>query len=223
MPPLKKKCCLWINCSFDFFLSPEEEMKLRPKGWALPRPKAIHHIVEDFLTEWDGPVSHIQPLRRFLEHCVKTDLRTFYAGKVVVSQLICFLPPSNIWSSECGSSTWRHLFRNLWVTVGGTKSCALGIKDVLQMVVWLIPMSFRIMFPLLPYLPQAATVLPARILEATGCRWQQSAVAALWRCWTDAFWTWFRHIRGGLCIPQLPGTSWSLCVFRTETWLLIVC
>ena len=62
---------------------PEEDMKLRPNGWPLPRPKAIHHIVEDFLTEWESPVSHIQPLRRFLEHCVQTDLRTFYAGKSV--------------------------------------------------------------------------------------------------------------------------------------------
>lgn len=56
-------------------------MKLRPHGWPLPRPKAIHHMVEDFLTEWESPLSHIQPLRRFLEHCVQTDLRTFYAGK----------------------------------------------------------------------------------------------------------------------------------------------
>lgn len=60
-------------------LPTEEEMKLRPHGWPLPRPKAIHHMVEDFLTEWDSPISHIQPLRRFLEHCVQTDLRSFYA------------------------------------------------------------------------------------------------------------------------------------------------
>ena len=65
----------------ELFFS-EEEMKLRPHGWPLPRPKAIHHMVEDFLTEWEGPISHIQPLRRFLEHCVQTDLRAFYAGKV---------------------------------------------------------------------------------------------------------------------------------------------
>ncbi|XP_035470688.2 FAD-dependent oxidoreductase domain-containing protein 2 isoform X3 [Scophthalmus maximus] len=60
-------------------LPTEEAMKLRPNGWPLPRPKAIHHMVEDFLTEWDSPISHIQPLRRFLEHCVQTDLRAFYA------------------------------------------------------------------------------------------------------------------------------------------------
>lgn len=66
-------------------------MKLRPHGWPLPRPKALHHMIEDFLTEWDGPISHVQPLRRFLEHCVQTDLRTFYAGKEHVD-LICFVP-----------------------------------------------------------------------------------------------------------------------------------
>lgn len=60
----------------------EEEMRLRPKGWPLPRPAAIHHSIEDFLTEWDAPVSHIQPIRRFFEHCVQTDLRSFYAGTV---------------------------------------------------------------------------------------------------------------------------------------------
>lgn len=64
-------------------------MKLRPNGWPLPRPKAIHHMVEDFLTEWDSPISHIQPLRRFLEHCVQTDLRAFYAGKAASQQLVC--------------------------------------------------------------------------------------------------------------------------------------
>ncbi|XP_053707510.1 FAD-dependent oxidoreductase domain-containing protein 2 [Synchiropus splendidus] len=60
-------------------LPTEKEMRLRPHGWPLPRPKAVHHMVEDFLTEWDRPVSHVQPLRRFLEHCVQTDLRDFYA------------------------------------------------------------------------------------------------------------------------------------------------
>ncbi|XP_012723313.2 FAD-dependent oxidoreductase domain-containing protein 2 [Fundulus heteroclitus] len=60
-------------------LPTEQDMKMRPHGWPLPRPKAIHHMVEDFLTEWDGPLSHIQPLRRFLEHCIQTDLRAFSA------------------------------------------------------------------------------------------------------------------------------------------------
>lgn len=74
-------------------LPTEEEMKLRPKGWSLPRPKAIHHMVEDFLTEWESPLSHIQPLRRFLEHCVHTDLRTFYAETCFRSSLTHRKPP----------------------------------------------------------------------------------------------------------------------------------
>lgn len=66
-------------------------------------------------------------------------------------------------------------------------------------VVWLIPvfflLSFRIMFPLIPYPPQAAAVLPPRILEAAGCRSQQSAEAAHSWCGTDAYWAGCRHIR----------------------------
>nr|XP_061829585.1 FAD-dependent oxidoreductase domain-containing protein 2-like [Nerophis lumbriciformis] len=74
-------------------LPTEEEMKHRPHGWPLPRPKAIHHMVEDFLTEWDGPISHIQPLRRFLEHCVHTDLRAFYAESCFRLSLTHRKPP----------------------------------------------------------------------------------------------------------------------------------
>ncbi|XP_051904744.1 FAD-dependent oxidoreductase domain-containing protein 2 [Hippocampus zosterae] len=74
-------------------LPTDEEMKRRPHGWPLPRPKAIHHMVEDFLTEWDGPISHIQPLRRFLEHCVNTDLRAFYAESCFRLSLTHRMPP----------------------------------------------------------------------------------------------------------------------------------
>ncbi|XP_070837410.1 FAD-dependent oxidoreductase domain-containing protein 2 isoform X2 [Chaetodon trifascialis] len=74
-------------------LPTEEDMRLRPHGWPLPRPKAIHHMVEDFLTEWESPISHIQPLRRFLEHCVQTDLRAFYAESCFRSSLTHRKPP----------------------------------------------------------------------------------------------------------------------------------
>lgn len=30
----------------------------------LPEPDRLHHIVEDFLTEFDAPISHILPTRR---------------------------------------------------------------------------------------------------------------------------------------------------------------
>ncbi|XP_006156574.1 FAD-dependent oxidoreductase domain-containing protein 2 [Tupaia chinensis] len=60
-------------------LPTEQEVRFRPAHWPLPRPTAIHHIVEDFLTDWTAPVGHILPLRRFLENCLDTDLRSFYA------------------------------------------------------------------------------------------------------------------------------------------------
>ncbi|KAM5287928.1 FAD-dependent oxidoreductase domain-containing protein 2 [Ctenodactylus gundi] len=60
-------------------LPTEQEVRYRPPRWPLPRPTAIHHIVEDFLTDWTAPVGHILPLRRFLENCLDTDLRSFYA------------------------------------------------------------------------------------------------------------------------------------------------
>ncbi|KAG6926187.1 FAD dependent oxidoreductase domain containing 2, partial [Chelydra serpentina] len=55
-------------------LPTEREMRLRPPDWPLPRPDAVHHIVEDFLTDWTAPNAHILPLRRFLENCLDTDL-----------------------------------------------------------------------------------------------------------------------------------------------------
>ncbi|OPJ68856.1 FAD-dependent oxidoreductase domain-containing protein 2 [Patagioenas fasciata monilis] len=60
-------------------LPTEREMRLQPPDWPLPRPDAIHHIVEDFLTDWTAPNAHILPLRRFLENCLSTDLRNFFA------------------------------------------------------------------------------------------------------------------------------------------------
>ncbi|KAF5919815.1 hypothetical protein HPG69_009804 [Diceros bicornis minor] len=60
-------------------LPTEQEVRFRSADWPLPRPTAIHHIVEDFLTDWTAPVGHILPLRRFLENCLDTDLRSFYA------------------------------------------------------------------------------------------------------------------------------------------------
>ncbi|XP_069823501.1 FAD-dependent oxidoreductase domain-containing protein 2 [Dendropsophus ebraccatus] len=68
-------------------LPSEQQMELRPEGWPLPRPDHIHHVVEDFLTDWTGPNSHILPLRRFLENCLQKDLRTFYADSCFIFSL----------------------------------------------------------------------------------------------------------------------------------------
>ncbi|KAF7658077.1 hypothetical protein LDENG_00017590 [Lucifuga dentata] len=94
----------WIQAWKSKFLHPvlyyydtlptEQDMRRRPSGWHLPRPKAIHHLIEDFLTKWDAPMSHIQPLRRFLEHCVQTDLRAFYAESCFKFALTHHKPPA---------------------------------------------------------------------------------------------------------------------------------
>ncbi|XP_025062668.1 FAD-dependent oxidoreductase domain-containing protein 2 isoform X2 [Alligator sinensis] len=76
-------------------LPTEREMRLRPPDWPLPRPDAIHHIVEDFLTDWTAPNAHILPLRRFLENCLGTDLRNFFAESCFLFALTRQkLPPS---------------------------------------------------------------------------------------------------------------------------------
>ena len=36
-------------------------------------------MVEDFLTVWEAPTSHILPLRRFLENILNEDLRSFFS------------------------------------------------------------------------------------------------------------------------------------------------
>ncbi|XP_056309457.1 FAD-dependent oxidoreductase domain-containing protein 2 [Danio aesculapii] len=74
-------------------LPTDKDMRQRPVGWPLPRPEAVHHMVEDFLTEWDQPISHSQPLRRFLEHCLQTDLRAFYAESCFLLSLTSGNPP----------------------------------------------------------------------------------------------------------------------------------
>ncbi|XP_056609136.1 FAD-dependent oxidoreductase domain-containing protein 2 [Triplophysa dalaica] len=74
-------------------LPTEKDMRQRPAGWPLPRPEAVHHMVEDFLTEWDQPISHSQPLRRFLEYSLQTDLRPFYAESCFLMSLTSRNPP----------------------------------------------------------------------------------------------------------------------------------
>ncbi|XP_072042919.1 FAD-dependent oxidoreductase domain-containing protein 2-like [Amphiura filiformis] len=44
----------------------------------LPEPDDLHHMVDDFLTDFTAPVTHILLLRRFLESCLNQDLRYFF-------------------------------------------------------------------------------------------------------------------------------------------------
>ncbi|KAG5832097.1 hypothetical protein ANANG_G00287490 [Anguilla anguilla] len=96
-------------------LPTERDMRQRPAGWPLPRPKAVHHIIEDFLTKWDAPISHIQPLRRFLEHCLQTDLRAFYAESCFRFSLTNRRPPTFCYQAYLkkqgligNSQLWQH-------------------------------------------------------------------------------------------------------------------
>jgi hypothetical protein len=69
-----------------------DAMNEREAAWEiLPRPDRIHHTVEDFLTTWDAPNSHILPMRRFIESCVNggsgSDLRSFFADTCMIAAL----------------------------------------------------------------------------------------------------------------------------------------
>lgn len=59
-------------------------MSSRFKWQNLPRPDAIHHIVEDFLTKWDSQNSHILPFRRFVENVIDQDMRYFFGEDCLV-------------------------------------------------------------------------------------------------------------------------------------------
>ncbi|XP_005100558.2 FAD-dependent oxidoreductase domain-containing protein 2 [Aplysia californica] len=60
-------------------LPTEEMMQARDRKSTLPRPDALHHVVEDFTTQFTAQHSHILPLRRFLENIVQQDLRAFFS------------------------------------------------------------------------------------------------------------------------------------------------
>lgn len=50
----------------------------------LPIPDRLHHTVEDFLGVWDTPHTHILPLRRFIEYCTHSDLRSVLSSTCFV-------------------------------------------------------------------------------------------------------------------------------------------
>lgn len=76
------------------FVFTELDMQTKSKFEILPRPDRIHHIVEDFLTTWDAPVSHILPLRRFLEYTVGMDLRSFFVNACFqITMMYATVPP----------------------------------------------------------------------------------------------------------------------------------
>ncbi|KAJ8251292.1 hypothetical protein GJAV_G00219770 [Gymnothorax javanicus] len=108
-------------------LPSEHDMRHRPSGWVLPRPAAIHHMIEDFLTRWDAPISHIQPLRRFLEHCLQTDLRTFYAESCFHFSLTHLRPPP---FCHQGYARKQGLIEQLLISQSDARIISDGIKCI---------------------------------------------------------------------------------------------
>ncbi|XP_014671915.1 PREDICTED: FAD-dependent oxidoreductase domain-containing protein 2-like [Priapulus caudatus] len=51
------------------------DMASKPIGWLLPRPRLLHHVVEDFLTDWTALSSHVAPLRHFVDDALQVDTR----------------------------------------------------------------------------------------------------------------------------------------------------
>ncbi|GAB1599172.1 FAD-dependent oxidoreductase domain-containing protein 2-like isoform X1 [Argonauta hians] len=61
-------------------LPTETQMQNLKYKQVLPIPDGIHHVIEDFLTLWDTPNSHILPIRRFFENVFNKDLRLFFSS-----------------------------------------------------------------------------------------------------------------------------------------------
>ncbi|XP_059476682.1 FAD-dependent oxidoreductase domain-containing protein 2-like [Neocloeon triangulifer] len=57
-------------------------------GGILPRPEKMHHVLEDFLTQWTAPSTHVNPLRRFLESCVNAELKSATENACFVGELV---------------------------------------------------------------------------------------------------------------------------------------
>lgn len=62
------------NVSFFF---KDKDMSSKGQKDVLPIPDYVHHIVEDFLTDFTAPTMHLLPLRRFLEHILQSDIRKY--------------------------------------------------------------------------------------------------------------------------------------------------
>lgn len=72
-------------------VSAAADMRGRRPSDILPRPLRMHHTVEDFLTTWDAPLSHVLPMRRFIESTIDKgtgkDLRSYFADSCFVAAL----------------------------------------------------------------------------------------------------------------------------------------
>ncbi len=90
-----KICSLFVYSAQQFLKKPFHEI--------MPQPDRVHHIVEDFLTLWEGPKSHILPLRRFIETVVDDDLRHFFAEDCLKMALVYSEVPKSCQEFNKGS------------------------------------------------------------------------------------------------------------------------
>lgn len=75
-------------------LPTQQQMNSKDQKQVLPLPHRLHHIVEDFQTDWTAPKSHILPLRRFVEFCIGIDLRHHYSDTCLMKQMVHLSMPS---------------------------------------------------------------------------------------------------------------------------------
>jgi len=78
----------------------------RPEKWPLPIPDDIHHIVEDFTTKFDGPATHILPVRRFLERITQRDHRFWFSDQCLKLSLTYNSLPLGCRTNEGNGSSW---------------------------------------------------------------------------------------------------------------------
>jgi hypothetical protein len=101
----------------------EDVWVLRPYP-QLPKPTAIHHVLEDFMYQWRHPRSHLMPLRHFLDHVLRTDLRMRFS-QVCLQESLLFRRPS----IHCGE-WWRQGQGLTWVDVAGDPASTGGSGGV---------------------------------------------------------------------------------------------
>ena len=102
-------------------------MQNRKPKQTLPKPDAMHHIVEDFLTAWDGPTSHILPLRRFLESVFQQDLR-FFTVEDCFQMSLLYQNPAYMCEEHFLSGQGFDITPDLFLPSAGDESMMLNSK-----------------------------------------------------------------------------------------------
>ena len=83
-------------------------MESRLQSETLPRPSRLHHMVEDFLTTWSTPRSHVLPLRRFLTAVLGSDVRSYFGETCTVAALTHAVLPESCRQQFLSGSGLQH-------------------------------------------------------------------------------------------------------------------